>query len=478
MEVAETQNQLTKNPLGYEPVGKLLKMFALPSVISMLVNSLYNIVDQIFIGQGIGYLGNAATTIAYPVVTIVLAVATLLGAGGSAYAAIKLGQKKEREAEKTLGNVFVLLTVLGIVITALGLIFLEPVLRLFGATDSTMPFARDYTAVLLCGVPFNMLGIGLSTMARTDGSPKLSMYSMIVGAVLNTILDPIYIFVFQWGVIGAAVATITSQILSAVILFYYFWKKGHLRLHRRDLRLDPHICGKLLTLGISSCITQLSATILQIVMNNSLVYYGDRTTVGGDVALSAMGVVMKVSMILLSICIGIGIGAQPILGFNKGANQPHRIKKTYLISVGMACVVSIVGWLACMLIPDLILQIFGTQDANFTAFAVRCMQIYMAGVFCAGFQITSTNYFQATGQPMKASILSMLRQLILLIPLIFILPLFMGLDGILWAGPIADLTSGIVVFGFIAYEMKKLTKQIHEGGNSLQEELSPASMQS
>ena len=452
------------NPLGYEPVNKLLKQFAMPAVISMLVNSIYNIVDQIFIGQGVGYLGNAATTVAYPVVTILLAVSTLLGAGGSAYAAIKLGEKEERQAERTVGNVFTLLVVIGVLFTVFGLIFLDPVLNVFGATPKNIQFSREYTSIILIGAPFNMLSVGFSNLARTDGSPKIAMYSMVAGAVLNTILDPVYIFCFGWGVTGAAIATITSQIISAVILTWYFLKRGNMRLRREDLKLDWNICRKTTALGISSCITQSAATILQVVMNNYLIFYGDQCEVTGDVALSAMGIVMKVNMILLSICIGVGIGSQPILGFNKGANQPERIKKTYKIAVFMATIVSVVGWAACMLIPKLILSLFGTEDLNFTNFAVKCMRIFLAGVFTAGFQVVSTSYFQATGQPLKASILSMMRQLILLIPLIMILPVFMGLDGILYAGPIADITSGMVVAVFIFFEIKRLNRWIAKEG--------------
>lgn len=460
----DLQNSKSKNPLGYVPVEKLLIRFAIPAVVSMLVNALYNIVDQIFIGQGVGYLGNAATTIAFPIVTIVLSVSTLLGAGGSSYAAIKLGEKNEAEAEKTLSNVFVLSVIVGIIFTILGIIFLNQILTLFGATESTMPYAKDYTSIILIGVPFNILGVSLSNMARTDGSPNLSMYSILAGALLNTILDPIYIFVFKWGVKGAAIATITSQIISSVILVHYFVKKGNMRFRKDYMRLNPNICKVITSLGISSCITQLASTILQITMNNSLVHYGNQTDVGGDAALSAMGIVMKISMILISICIGIGIGSQPILGFNKGANQPKRIKKTYLIAISIATIVSTLGWFACILIPDIILKLFGTADANFTNFAVKCMRIFMAGIFTSGFQIVSTSYFQATGQPLKASILSMLRQVILLVPLIVILPIFIGLDGILLSGPIADIASALVVFCFILHEMKSLYKWINNTG--------------
>jgi len=450
----------TKNPLGYQPIGHLLMRFAIPSVVSMLVNALYNIVDQIFIGTGVGYLGNAATTVSFPLQTIILALGTMIGAGASAYAAIKLGEKREQEAEHTLGNAFFMLVLAGIIIMVVGLVFLEPILFLFGATAKNFAYSQDYASIILLGTVFNLLGIGLSNMARTDGSPNIAMLSMIAGAVLNTILDPIYIFVFHWGVKGAAIATITSQIIGAVILVYYFLKKSTMRLHISQMKIKKTIFVSILSLGFSSCITQTAATIMQVVMNNSLVYYGDLTSTTGDVALSAMGIVLKISMIITSICIGIGIGAQPILGFNKGARQPKRIKETYKKASSIAVLTSIIGWGVCIAIPGVILSLFGSSDPVFSTFAQRAMRIYMLGIFTAGFQITATSYFQATGQPLKASVLSMMRQLILLIPLILILPLFFGLDGILFAGPIADISSGIVVFVFISKEMKKLNAQI------------------
>lgn len=447
------------NPLGYRPIGRLLMQFAMPAIVSMLVNAVYNIVDQIFIGQGIGYLGNAATTISFPIITIILALSTLLGAGGSAFAAIKLGEKREEMAERTLGNVFILTIIASAIIMILGFVFMDPMLVIFGATENTIDYARQYTSVILLGTPFNMLGVVLSNLARTDGAPSLSMYAILVGAVLNTILDPIYIFVLHWGVTGAAIATITSQIISAVVLVYYFLRKGTMRLRVKNFKLSRDICLKVLPLGISSGITQAAATILQVVMNNSLVFYGNQTEVGGDIALSAMGIVSKIGMILISICIGIGIGSQPILGFNKGAAQPKRVRTTYIYAITAATIVSVIGWIACQLFPGPILSLFGTQDITFTNFAIRCLRIYMLGIFTAGFQVVSTSYFQSTGQPLKASILSMLRQLLLLIPLILLLPLALGLDGILYAGPIADLSSAVIVLLFAFFELKKLNKQ-------------------
>ena len=243
-ETATGQAKAYENPLGTESIPKLLVTFSVPAIISCLINSIYNIVDQIFIGQGVGYLGNAATTVSFPIMTILVAFGTLAGSGASAYAAIKLGEKKEDEANRTLNNALYFTAIIGVILMAAGLLVLEPLLRLFGATENIMPYAIDYTSIILIGTPFNLVSIALSNLARTDGNPRLSMYGILVGAILNTILDPIYIFVFHWGVAGAAVATITSQIISAVILFTYFVRPSknnpqHMRLKLKGARLEP-----------------------------------------------------------------------------------------------------------------------------------------------------------------------------------------------------------------------------------------------
>lgn len=451
-----------ENPLGVRPIKGLLFSFSIPAIISCLVNSVYNIVDQIFIGQGVGYLGNAATTIAFPLMTIIMAFATLIGSGGSAYAALRLGEGRKREALLTLNNLLVIAIGLGILLAATGLIFLKPILTLFGATETTMPYAIDYTSIVLMGIPFSVISIALSNMARTDGHPRMSMYGILIGAALNTVLDPIYIFVLDWGVKGAAIATITAQFVSTVVLCYYFLRKGNMRFTRRYMKPVGRVWYKIFSLGISSGITSLVACIMQVVMNNSLVYYGNQTEITGDVALSAMGIVMKIAMILASVCIGFGIGAQPILGFNLGAKKYARVRHTYLLAVSIATGSILIGWAVCQLAPHLVLSLFGKENQTFTDFAVRCLRIYLGGIFCAGFQIVSTNYFQATGQPLKASLLSMLRQLILLIPLLLILPLFFGLNGLLYAGPCADIGSAVIVALFILPEMRKLNRRIAE----------------
>ena len=449
-----------ENPLGIRPIPGLLFSFSIPAIISCLVNSVYNIVDQIFIGQGVGYLGNAATTIAFPMMTIMMAFGTLIGSGASAYAALRLGEGRKREALLTLNNLLTISIGIGILLTLVGLMFLKPLLILFGATDSTMQYAWDYTFIVLLGVPFNIISIALSNMARTDGNPRMSMYGILIGAVLNTILDPIYIFVLDWGVKGAAIATITSQFVSMVVLCYYFLRRGNMRFTRRYMKPVGRVWYKIFTLGISSGITSLVACIMQVVMNKSLVYYGNLTSVTGDVALSAMGIVMKIAMILASVCIGFGIGSQPILGFNLGARKYDRVRQTYLMAVSIATGSILIGWGICQLAPELVLSLFGEENQSFTDFAVRCLRIYLGGIFCAGFQIVSTNYFQATGQPLKASVLSMLRQLILLIPLLLILPLFFGLNGLLYAGPVADICSAVIVAFFILPELRKLNRKI------------------
>lgn len=455
------------NPMGYEPVGKLLKKFAVPSVIAMLVNSIYNIIDQIFIGQGVGYLGNAATTVALPITTIALAVAMLIGAGGNAFAAIKLGEQKKDVAKRTLGTVFFTMIIIGILMAVFGLIFLVPMLNLFGATENNLQYAIDYASIILIGIPFVLCGVGGSNFARTDGSPKIAMVSMVVGAVMNTILDPIFIFVFHWGVKGAAVATIMGQIATTIIIMRYFVKSGNMRFKKEYLRFDFPLLKASIALGVSSCITQVSSVFLQIVLNNSLVKYGNMTEVGGDIALSAMGIVMKVSMILIAINIGIGTGAQPILGYNKGAGNYSGIQKTYILAAVVSTIVSVAGWVVCVALPQYIIAIFGNENAQFTSFAVMCLRIYMFGIFTSGFQMVTTSYFQATGQALKASALSMLRQLIVLIPLILVLPLFMGLNGIIYSGPIADFVSAAIILVFAVIEIKKLNIKVAEEKGSL-----------
>lgn len=450
------------NPLGVERIPKLLLRYALPAITSMVVNAIYNLVDQIFIGHAVGYLGNAATTVAFPLMMITLGFATMLGAGGSAFASIRLGEGNPKLAERAMGNVFMLALAFGVTAMVCGLVWLEPILTLFGATPANIGYAMDYAKYILMGMPFSILSVCMSNLTRTDGKPMLAMWSLLAGAILNVGLDAWFMFGLGWGCAGAAIATAISQCVSALLLVAYFWKFGRMRFGRNALTFDPKVCLRLMNLGISSCLLQLAGSALQVVLNNALVTWGDRCEVTGDVALSAMGIVLKIVMIFNSVCIGINIGNQPILGFNCGARQPRRIRQAFLLAACSATAISALGWLVFMCWPDRVLGLFGAADAGFTAFAVHAMRTYLACMVLVGFQMVSTGYFQATGQPMKATVLSTLRQLVLLIPLILALPQFFGLDGVLYAGPIADAASFCVVSVFIVREMRALNRWIAE----------------
>ncbi len=452
--------QMIKNPLGTEKIGKLLRNFTVPSIISMLAIAVYNIIDQIFIGQGVGYLGNAATSVVFPMMSLCMSVSILLGSGASAYAALKMGAGKEHLVETAFGNMLTLLTVFGLFLTIFGLMFLEPLLSAFGASEASMPYAKSYGGIILMGTLLQVWSVGLSNMARTDGAPAFAMYTILLGIVLNFILDPIYIFVFNWGVSGAAVATVQSQLLSCLLLFWYFTKKSrHMHLRTDTFKLNWDTCRQIVYLGASGFLLQIVITLTWIVMNNSLMHYGDLSSVGGDIAISSMGVILKINMILIAFSIGIGIGAQPILGFNYGAGLCQRVKKTYLTATLWATVIVFVFWVICMIFPQYIFAVFGGDNEIFADFSTKAMRIYSAVLFCVAFRVTGSSYFQATGQPVRAIISSLARSLAL-IPLVLILPLFFGLDGILYAGPVSDLTSVLITGVLIYGELKKLNHRM------------------
>lgn len=447
------------NPLATAPISGLLLRFAIPSVLSMLVDALYNMVDQIFIGQGVGYLGITATTVTFPFVTIILSIATLLGIGGSVYTSMSMGAGKNEEAEQTLGAVFTLSVLIGVLFTAVCLIFLKPMVLTFGATEGAqgaLPYVLDYAPIILLGAPFSMAAVALSSIARADGSPILAMGCFLAGAILNLILDPIYIFALGWGVRGAAIATVTSQILSAVILLVYFLKKGRgrIRLKRKVLRPTWKLCGKIATFGLPACMIQIAAAILQIELNKAVVRFGS-AAISGEAALSAVGIVLRISTVVVSICVGIGVGIQPIIGFNQGAGLNHRVRETYWKAVGAATIVSVVGWLGCVLFPADILRLFGMSDPAYLEFGIGCMRVFLLGMLVAGFQVVSSQYYLATGQALKAMALSILRPLLLMVPLIHIFSRLWGLNGILYASPTADTLTAILVAALVGYDSRK-----------------------
>lgn len=324
---------MTDNPLGFERISKLLRGFAIPSITAALVGSLYNIVDQIFIGQGVGYLGNAATNVSYPFSTICLAISLLVGIGSAARVSLFLGNRRPEAAARAAGSGIVLMVMLGLAYLVAGEILLTQLLNLFGSTPEVLPYARQYAGVTLVGMPFLIVTNGMSNLIRADGSPKYSMVCMVAGAIVNTILDPIFIFAFRWGIFGAALATVLGQIFSFLLAVRYLWHFKTIRLETGSFRLSLKECLQTCGMGISSSSNQVAITFVQIILYNSLTYYGAQTVYGTDIPLAACGIVMKTHAIILAIVVGISQGVQPIIGFNYGARQYPRVREAYLLAL-------------------------------------------------------------------------------------------------------------------------------------------------
>lgn len=450
---------MNENPLGYEKISKLLRSFAVPSITATLVSSLYNIVDQVFIGQGVGYLGNAATNVSYPLSTICLAISLLIGIGSASRFSICLGRGDTDQAAKIAGNGVTLMVLAGILYLVLGEVLLTPMLRIFGATTEVMPYAQSYASIILIGMPFLILTNGISNLIRADGSPKYSMICMVAGAVVNTILDPIFIFVFQWGMFGAALATILGQILSFLLAIRYLWAFRTITLEKECFRPDWRDGLYTLSMGISSSVNQIAITIVQVVLNNSLTYYGAMSVYGEDIPLAACGIVMKTNAILLSIIVGISQGVQPIIGFNYGARKYDRVKQAYLLAIRWNFVISAVGFLLFQLFPRPTISIFGSGEELYFDFAVLFMRTFLFMVIVNGVQVLSSSFFTAIGKALKGLLLSLTRQVFFLIPLILILPLWLGIFGVLLAGPIADFIAFVVSVLLVKKEFSILKEQ-------------------
>ena len=450
------QTQTNQNPLGYKSIPSLLRNFAIPSIIATLVSSLYNIVDQVFIGQGVGYLGNSATNVSYPLTTICLALSLLIGIGSASRFSLCLGAGEQEEAEKVVGNSICMMLFSGILYAVLIEIFLYPMLTAFGATAENMSYAATYSRIIALGMPFQIVTTSMSSLIRADGSPKYSMTCMLIGAILNTILDPVFIFLFDLGVAGAAWATIIGQFFSFLTAIAYIRRFKSVRLKRKDLRLSVKESLQTASLGMSNSLNQVAITLVQIVMNNSLTYYGAMTVYGEDIPLASCGIVMKTNAILLSFFIGLSQGSQPIIGFNYGAKQYPRVRKTYQLAITCSFVISTIGFILFQFFPYQIISLFGKGDALYFEFAIHFMRTFLFMVIVNGVQLISSNFFSAIGKPVKGLLLSMTRQVIFLIPLVLILPLFFGLDGILYAGPAADTIAFMVTVILIAKEMRKM----------------------
>lgn len=451
-------NNVTNNPLGTENLGKLLSKFAIPSIIAMLISSLYNIVDQIFIGQGIGYLGNAATNVAFPLTTICLSIALLIGVGSAARFSICLGAKHYKEAVRYIGNAFWMTLILSIVCFVVVKLFTEPLILLFGGTENIMTLTTDYVSVTAYGIPFLIFTNVLSNLIRADGSPTYSMICTVLGAVINIILDPIFIFVFNMGISGAAWATVIAQFISFIFCFAYLFRFKLVKLDKEFFRPQLKVCLRIASLGASNAFTQLGFFLVQIILNNSLVYYGSQSIYGSEIPLSAFGVVMKINLIFVSVFVGIAQGAQPIIGFNYGAEYYNRVRKVYKLEAIATLAISLLSFILFQCFPHYIISMFGTGDEVYMEFAVKSMRIFLFMVIVNGLQIISSNFFSAIGKPLKGIILTLSRSIFFLIPAALILPLFLGVDGILYAGPIADALAFVVSIVLLYLAFKEMPK--------------------
>ena len=445
-----------ENILGKEKIGKLIRKFSIPCIISMLVNSLYNIVDQIFIGQGVGYLGNGATNVVFPLVMIGLAFSLMFGDGASAYLSLKLGEKKKKEAENGVGNGIMLSIIVSVIFCIVTLLFLPQFLKIFGCTENLKSYAMTYGTIIAIGFPFSMIGTTLNSIIRADGSPKYSMFSMISGAVLNTILDPIFIFVLHKGVEGAAIATVISQIVTFILNVIYIKRFKTIKISKDCFKLQFNICKKIAMLGVSSFITQMSFVCVMAVENNLLGKYGAESKYGAEIPITVLGIVMKINQILNSIIVGIAAGSQPIWGYNYGAKKFDRVKQTLKIVLSASVIISTIAFILFQTIPDKLILLFGSGDENYMDFACLAFRTYLMLCIFNGVQIPSGIFFQAIGQSTKSAILSLSRQIVILIPSMIILSQLFGIIGVLSAGPVADGLAFILAVSLLLREAKKL----------------------
>mgnify|MGYP003274781361 FL=1 len=451
-----SENIKQGNPLAEEKIGRLIARFAVPAIISMLVSSLYNIVDQIFIGQGVGMLGNAATNIAFPVSIICTATALLLGIGSASNYNLEAGAGRNDRAAEIAGNGLAMLVICGVVIGAIVLIFLNPLLHLFGVAKEILPYAQDYTGITAIGIPFLILTTGGNHLIRADRSPTYSMTCMLTGAILNTILDPLFIFVCHWGIKGAAAATVIGQVVSGLMVIYYFSKKRKMDLKRSMFVPKAGYLKMIVSLGMASCINQIAMAIVQITMNNTLRYYGAQSMYGSEIPLACVGVISKVNMVFMAIAIGISQGCQPIWGFNYGAHNYDRVREAYKKAFAICIVLGVVFFGCFQLFPRQIVSIFGSGSEAYFHFAERYFRIFMFVTFLNGIQPMSSGFFTSIGKSKLGIVVSLTRQIIFLLPLILIFPLFMGIDGVMYAGPIADGAAALVAIIFAEREMKAL----------------------
>lgn len=452
-------NKETNNPLGVQPVNRLLSQFAIPSIISMLVGSLYNIVDQFFIGQRVGELGNAATNIAFPLSTSCLALALLIGIGGSSAFNLAMGSGHEKRAVNIMGNAVVLLAGSGLVLSIITLLFLKPLLLFFGSPKAVLPYAMEYTKITAFGFPFLLLSTGGGHLIRADGRPRITMLCNLVGAVLNTILDALFVFVLNLGMSGAALATIIGQIVSGALAIRYLMHGKTVTIRRENLRVKWENVTRIASLGMAPCSNQVAMMVVQIIMNQSLKHYGSHSIYGENIPIACAGIITKVNMIFMSFVIGLSQGLQPIASFNYGAGKKGRVKEAYIKAISIGAVLAVIAFFMFQFFPRQIISIFGDGSELYYQFAIRYFHVFLFFTFVNFMQPITSNFFTAIGKPKVGSFLALTRQILFLLPLILLFPLFLEIDGIMYAGPVADCLAAVVCFIMVYRELRNFNQK-------------------
>lgn len=441
--------------LETKKVSKLVWDYALPAIIGTMVNATYNIVDRVFIGQGVGALAISGLAVTFPVMNLTAALGMLVGAGASSRISINLGKKDHKRAEKILGNSFLLTIVLNLIFITLLMIFLEPILMAFGASKETYPFARDYLQIILPGNIFVTMTYSFNSMMRASGYPQKAMYTMLIGAFLNIILDPIFIFVFGMGIAGVAWATIISMFLGMLFVMHHFTRKSSsLRLRKKNIRFEKSILIAIVSIGLSPFFMQVAASGVAVLMNTSLKSYG------GDLAIGAYGILMSMFMLIIMFVIGLNQGLQPIIGYNYGAEIYSRVRAAFYYGIKIATVVTSLGFLLGMFFPRLFARAF-TSDVQLLDLAENALRISIVAFPLVGFQIVISGYFQSIGQAKKSIILSLSRQMIFLIPSIIILPRLFGLNGVWAATPVSDFLAALLALTFFLRQRKILKELVN-----------------
>ncbi|MBQ4156393.1 MAG: MATE family efflux transporter, partial [Clostridia bacterium] len=449
---------MQKNILGTAPVGKLMVKFAVPSIIAMLVGAIYNIVDQLFIGNYVSTLGNAATNVVFPLTSACIAIALLFGIGGASCFNLDMGKGDTEKAPYYVGNAITAMTIGGVLLAVFTLVFLTPILKFLAASDNVMPYAKDYLMVTAIGFPFLIITTGGGHLMRADGSPKMTMFCSMLGAVLNIFLDALFVIVFKWGMKGAALATIIGQFISAMVVIWYLTRFKTVKLKLKHFVPKFKICFRAGSIGMASFINQLAMMVVQILINNSYKIYGAMSVYGTDIPITCAGIIMKTAQIIFSVVIGISQGAQPIESFNYGARKYDRVKSAYWWAFLSSGVISIFAFLAFQIFPREILSLFGQGSELYFEFGVMFCRIYMFFIFINFIQPITSTFFTAIGKPIKGTILSLSKNIICFVPFLLILPRFFGINGIVYAGPCADVVAVALNVILITIEFKKMKK--------------------